>query len=74
MEIKHKTGWVSYQYLSSIIETKDMVVSNNLNADHGVIMVCTTNWFFLHLELVFFFIFVCATDKLVIEINDNNFI
>lgn len=51
-----------------------MVVSNKLNAKYGVIMVCATNFFFLHLEWVFFFIYVCATDKHVIEINDKNFI
>lgn len=51
-----------------------MVVSNKFNADHGVIMEYTTNWFFFHLEWLFFFIYVCVTDKLVIEINDNKFI
>lgn len=51
-----------------------MVVSNKLNAKYGVIMVCATNFFFLHLEWVFFFIYVFETDKLVIKINDNKFI
>lgn len=50
-----------------------MVVSNKLNAKYGVIMVCATN-FFLHLEWIFFFIYVFETDKLVIKINDNKFI
>lgn len=54
MEIKHKTGWVNYQYPSSIIYTKDVLAHINdcfkSNAKYGVINdMCDKLLFFFNI-------------------------